>query len=322
MARTDRANPAPTVADGAKTAPEDTSYHIYVYGKQHDCLFQMYKVAAESLARERRLVEATVEGYFETQYEQQLRYIIGKYGGSFTQSKPSTPLIFAETEDSILYFANQKRFFDWAFKRFKYEDNTRLIFYKRIGNKALKSVKDATGRSYCSIGLAVGDDPQELLQLELFDEECPVLTRNFLDLLSLPSFNGHLVHRVKVGSWVQAGDLVDGSGLHSEAVGGGYLRHESFSIKHDRPGLLGMANHGKDTNGSQFYITLREMPFLDGRSVVFGRVISGMRTILKVSRLPTRNERPVQDVKVYSKEDTITRGRIQLEASAKEAKAE
>uniref|UniRef100_A0A7S1WY57 PPIase cyclophilin-type domain-containing protein n=1 Tax=Alexandrium catenella TaxID=2925 RepID=A0A7S1WY57_ALECA len=322
MATGDRANLGTASAGGAKSAPEETLYHIYVYGKYHDPLFQMYKVAAEWLARERRLVEATVEGYFETQYEQQLRYIIGKYAGSFVQSKPSAPLIFAETEDSILYFVNQKRFFDWAFKRFKYEDNTRLIFYKRIGIKALQAVKDATARSYCSIGIAVGNDPQEILQLELFDEECPVLSRNFLDLLALPSFKGHPVHRVKAGSWVQAGDLVDGSGLHSEAAGGGYLRHESFSIKHDRPGLLGMANHGKDTNGSQFYITLREMPFLDGRSVVFGRVISGMRTILKVSRMKTRNERPLEDVRVYYKEDSIVRGRIQVEASAKGAQAE
>mmetsp|Transcript_42427 Transcript_42427/g.98271 ORF Transcript_42427/g.98271 Transcript_42427/m.98271 type:complete len:329 (-) Transcript_42427:74-1060(-) len=296
-----------------KTAPEETSYHIYVYGKYDDPLFQMYKVAAEFLAQERRAVEATVCGSFETQYEQQLRYLISKHGGSFVQSKPSRPLIYAETEDSVLYFLNQKRFFDWAFKRFKYEDNTRLIFYKCIGNKILKAVKEATGRSYCALGITVGGDPMEPMHLELFDEECPVLARNFLDLLSHEGFKqGHAVHRVKAGSWVQAGDLVDGSGLHSEAANGGFLRHESFQIKHDRPGLLGMANHGKDTNGSQFYITLREMPFLDGRSVVFGRVISGMRIMLKVSRLPTRNERPVEEVRVYAQAKKP--GRIQLQA--------
>mmetsp|Transcript_63594 Transcript_63594/g.143549 ORF Transcript_63594/g.143549 Transcript_63594/m.143549 type:complete len:342 (+) Transcript_63594:78-1103(+) len=304
-----------------KPEEEETQYHICVYGKHHDPLFQMYKVAAEFLAQTRRLVTCTVEGFFETQYEQQLRYVISKHGGSFVQSKPSVPLIFAETEDSILYFLNQKRFFDWAFKRFKYEDNTRLIFYKRIGNRALRSVKAGTGRSYCCIGFAVNDEPQELLHLELFDEECPTLARNFLDLLQHAKFNGHPVHRVKAGSWVQAGDLVDGSGLNSEAANGGFLRHESFQIKHDRPGLLGMANHGKDTNGSQFYVTLREMPFLDGRSVIFGRVISGMRTMLKISRMPTRNERPLNSVTVHAQAEHTVLGSIQLQADQKEVTA-
>lgn len=292
---------------------QETSYHIFLYGKYQDPLFQMYRVAAESLASQRRLVEATVEGFFETQYEQQLRQIKGKYGGSFNQSKSSAPLIFAETEEAVLYFLNEKRFFEWAFKRFKYEDNTRLIFYKHIGSKMLKAVKDATGRSYCAISLSAGDEPEEVLQLELFDEECPALCRNFLELLTLPGFDGHRVHRVKSGAFLQMGDLVDSSGAHSEAAAGGFLRHESFQVRHDRPGLLGMANQGKDTNGSQFYITLREMPFLDGRSVVFGRVISGMRAALKVSRMETRNERPVQDVRVYHKAEHHSLGRIQRE---------
>merc|ERR1712039_1105250 len=167
-----------------------------------------------------------------------------------------------------------------------------------------KQMKADSGRSYCAPSVGVGD-ALDTVQLELFDEECPALTKNFLDLLKNPKFNGHLVHRVKAGSWIQAGDLVDSSGLHSEAACGGFLRHESFRVPHDRAGLLGMSNHGKDTNGSQFYITLREMPFLDGRSVVFGRVISGMRTILKLSKVPTRNERPVTDV-IVSAHNEVT----------------
>jgi hypothetical protein len=103
--------------------------------------------------------------------------IIAKYGGSFVQSKPSQPLVFAETEDSVLYFANDKRFMEWAAKRFKYEDNTRIIFYKRVANKAHQAVKEKTRRSYCSIALAIGDDPAENVVIELFDEECPDLAK-------------------------------------------------------------------------------------------------------------------------------------------------
>jgi len=296
-------------------AETSAKYHIFVYGKYQDPLFQMYRVAAESLCQDRRDVRVTVEGLFESQYEQQLRYLINKYGSSFVQSRPSAPLVFAETDDDkVLYFLNEKRFFQWAYKRFKYEDNTRLIFYKRIGNKALQIVKEGTGRSYCALGFTTGTDPQETVHFELFDEECPVLTRNFIQLLSSPKFDGHPVHRVKSSAWVQAGDLVDGSGLNSEAAEGGYLRHESFQIPHDRAGLLGMANHGKDTNGSQFYITVRELPFLDGRSVIFGRVISGMRTIHKISRVMTKNERPVEDVLVHAQLSLTKLGALQMAA--------
>jgi len=139
----------------------DTQYMIYVYGKFQDPMFQMYAKAALFLSQDRPNVECTVEGYFESQYEQKLRSIVNQYRSSFNQAKPSTALVFAETEDEALYFANQKRFFEWATKRFKYEDNTRLIFYKRIGNKALQGVKDATGRSYCALSFAIGEDPAD-----------------------------------------------------------------------------------------------------------------------------------------------------------------
>jgi len=292
--------------------PANTNYHIYVYGKLHDARFQMCRAAAEELARDRGHIKCTIEGLFEAQYEQKLRFIVGKYGGSFAQSKPEAPLIFAETDDSVLYFQNEQRFFDWALKRFKYEDPTPtpLITYKEIGSQAVKAKKDQAGRSYCALAFAIGRGPQETVHLELFDEECPILCRNFLDLLVLPKFNGHPVHRVKAGAWLQAGDLVDGSGRHSEAAKGGLLRHESFNIPHDQVGLLGMASHAKDTNGSQFYITTRELPFLDGRSVVFGRVISGMSTVLKISKVETRNERPIEDVLVYSLPEYVAPGRL------------
>jgi len=274
--------------------------HIHLYGKYNDPVFQRERVAVEFLAQDNQLIEATIQGFFETQYEQHLRHVVSQYGGSFEQSKPSAPLIFAETDDTVLYFSSEKRFFDWVLRRFRYEDNTRVIFYRQIGKTALQNIKDRSGRSYCALGIAIGREEVQTIQLELFDEECPVLARNFLDLLLDPKFEAHPVHRVKAGSWLQAGDLVDGSGLHSEAAGGGLLRHESFTFPHDRGGLLGMASHGKDTNGSQFYITARQLPFLDGKFCVFGRVIGGMRAVLRACRVKTQNERPRIDIKFYA----------------------
>jgi len=285
-------------------------YTIFVYGKYQDPLFQQYRKAAENLSLDRPDVAAVVEGSFESQYEQNLRYVVNKYGGSFLQCRPSAPLIFAETDDDkVLFFLDEKRFFEWAYKRFQYEDNTRVIFYKRIGNKQLQAVREQSGRSYAAISVAMEGDAPETVHLELFDEECPVIVKNFLDLLSHPKFDGHLVHRVKAGAFIQGGDLVDGSGLNSTPAQGSFLRDESFHIPHDRPGMLGMASQGKDTNGSQFYITCKELPFLNGRSVIFGRVIGGMRAIHKISKVQTKNERPVKDITISAQKEFTVVGR-------------
>lgn len=287
-------------------------FTLCVYGKYQDPLFQMYKKAAETLSIDRVDIAAVVEGSFESQYEQALRNVVNKYGGSFMQARPSSALIFAETDDDkVLYFLNEIRFFEWAYKRFAYEDNTRLIFYKRIANKHSQSVRESSGRSYCAMSVTIGQEQPETVHFELFDEECPVLAKNFLDLLEHQKFDGHLVHRIKPGAWVQAGDLVDGSGQNSEAAQGGLLRHESFQIPHDRPGLLGMSSNGKDSNGSQFYITVKDLPFLDGKSVIFGRVIGGMRAIMKLSKMPTKNERPVQDVRLHAQKEFVKVGALQ-----------
>merc|ERR1719355_145825 len=95
------------------------------------------------------------------------------------------------------------------------------------------------------------------------------------------------------------------SRAHSEAAGGGLLRDESFKFLHQSAGLLGMANSGKDTNGSQFYITVKELNFLNGKSVIFGRVISGMRTILRISKIATLNERPTVSISVASRKEFL-----------------
>merc|ERR1711988_808553 len=112
-------------------------------------------------------------------------------------------------------------------------------------------------------------------------------------------------------------DLKDGSGRNSEAADGNFMRHESFRFARDRPGLLGMCNHGKDTNGSQFYVTARPLPFLDGKFVVFGRVISGMRTILQAAKVRTVNERPSVDIRVTVDLESIVFGSVQAREEKK-----
>lgn len=96
---------------------------------------------------------------------------------------------------------------------------------------------------------------------------------------------------------IQGGDFTKGNGTGGESIYGEKFEDENFKIKHTEPGMLSMANAGPGTNGSQFFITCAATPHLDGKHVVFGRVVSGMEVVREVENTAKgANDKPVEDV--------------------------
>lgn len=131
-------------------------------------------------------------------------------------------------------------------------------------------------------------------KLELFEEQAPVTTGNFIKLAEDGYYNGLIFHRVIAGFMIQGG-CPQGTGRG----GPGYTIQDEFhpALKHAAPGMLSMANAGPNTGGSQFFITLSATDWLDGRHAVFGQVVEGMEVVSAIGNVSTgAQDRPTEDV--------------------------
>jgi peptidyl-prolyl cis-trans isomerase A (cyclophilin A) len=176
---------------------------------------------------------------------------------------------------------------------------------------------------YATLKTSMGD-----IVVRLFEDEAPKTVANFVGLatgskewtdpvsrarVKRSLYNGTIFHRVIPGFMIQGGDpLGRGTG------GPGYRFEDEFhpDLKHSKPGILSMANSGPNTNGSQFFITHKATPWLDGKHSVFGEVVKGQEIVNAIGNVPRHGpDRPVKDVVLV--EVVISRGNDQARSGEK-----
>jgi len=173
--------------------------------------------------------------------------------------------------------------------------------------------KPGNGQPIVFFDLTLGGEPLGRIKMLLYSDTVPRTAENFRQFctgehrtpLGRPQgYKSSKFHRVIKNFMIQGGDFLNSDGTGSTSIyNNTSFPDENFELKHDRPFLLSMANSGKDTNGCQFFITCAPAPFLDGKHVVFGRVVGkeGEDVVRKVEQVrtnPGKGDRPVMDVSI------------------------
>ena len=161
----------------------------------------------------------------------------------------------------------------------------------------------------CYFDISIDGRKSQRITFELYNSIVPKTVENFRALCtgekgksSRTGKNLHYkrssFHRIIPKFMAQGGDFTRGNGTGGESIYGEKFNDENFKIKHDVPGLLSMANSGLNTNGSQFFLTFVPCPWLDGKHVVFGKVIDGENILKDMEKVGSEGGDPKCNVRI------------------------
>lgn len=182
--------------------------------------------------------------------------------------------------------------------------------------------------------ISIGGRPAGRISMELFADSVPKTAENFRALCTGEKgrgtmgkplhFKGSAFHRIIPGFMCQGGDFTNGNGTGGESIYGPNFRDENFKHKHTGPGILSMANAGPHTNGSQFFLCTTATPHLDGKHVVFGRVVEGLDVVKLLEKQGSQGGKCRRPVVIHDcgMADANGRGQTPPEALVNNAEAQ
>ncbi|XP_058886001.1 E3 SUMO-protein ligase RanBP2-like isoform X2 [Acipenser ruthenus] len=151
--------------------------------------------------------------------------------------------------------------------------------------------------------ISLDDEPIGQITMELFSHIVPKTAENFRALCTGErgfGFRNSIFHRIIPDFVCQGGDITKQDGTGGRSIYGDKFEDENFDVRHTGPGLLSMANSGRDTNNSQFYITLKKAEHLDFKHVAFGFVKDGMEVVKKMGTLGAKNGKPSKKIVIVN----------------------
>uniref|UniRef100_A0A672NCC0 Peptidyl-prolyl cis-trans isomerase n=1 Tax=Sinocyclocheilus grahami TaxID=75366 RepID=A0A672NCC0_SINGR len=149
--------------------------------------------------------------------------------------------------------------------------------------------------------ITIDDEHAGRIVMELFAHIVPRTAENFRALCTGEMGFGYrqsIFHRIIPDFVCQGGDITNQNGTGAKSIYGAKFEDESFEVRHTGPGLLSMANRGRDTNSSQFFITLKKAEHLDFKHVAFGFVKDGMDVVRRIGELGTKDGKPTETITI------------------------
>ncbi|XP_041354876.1 peptidyl-prolyl cis-trans isomerase slr1251-like [Gigantopelta aegis] len=280
--------------------------NVEVFGLLNDMEFVRAQCCAEDLHKNdsKRFTEPRIEGMLEFEWDLYIDEKRKELRGEMWKFEEKA-IIFVNGE----LIGGPEDFLSWAEENHNFAEFRPKPLYLTLTEAGYKTHLNSKKHDYVFMDIMIGDEAVGRLVMELFSDIVPRTCANFKALctgekgLSAETdFNLHykdsLFHRIVPNGWIQGGDIYHGRGNGGESVYGPVFEDENFAVQYTRRGMLGMANKGRHTNASQFFITLQPCNWMHTKYVCFGQVIEGTQTLKKMEAQTTMNERPNTDITV------------------------